>query len=470
MSSRRISHARIASLLLEAPLMITKRKLAAILTVVGPRIGYVAMDDWDDDEDDIAYSRERPAVQPVEGIAVVDIMGSLVKRARGMDAQSGLTGYESLEQTLLDAATNPSVKGILLNVDSGGGSTNGAFDLADFIYSLRSQIPIYAIANDNALSAGYLLASSAEQLWVTQTSAVGSIGVLAVHADQSVMDQKIGVKYTTIKYGDRKDDYSAHAPLSDEALENLQGEVDRLGDLFVEAVARNRSISSEAVKATQAAFITPDDAVANGFADAIGTQHDAIRALLDRVGNGRRRIVRSAATAAATGQRLTQSTKETPLVAGTTTPTKPAAPPPNPLAQPTEEEQQQQTGTEQEETTEQTEQQPAESDASQQQAAATQPAATAASLTTSTPLRMSPVEIHTLNSMCLVAGQPALLSTFISRGMTFDAAQKELLRTRTEAAGTEEIQSHVLPEAGTAKAARKPDSLLAAVKRRLGGK
>jgi ClpP class serine protease len=77
------------------------------------------------------------------------------------------------------------------------------------------------------------------------------------------------VKYATIFAGDRKNDLSPHEPLSDDAISDLQTEVDRLYKMFVAIVARNRNISVAQVKATQAALYFGDDALSLGLADEV---------------------------------------------------------------------------------------------------------------------------------------------------------------------------------------------------------
>ena len=81
----------------------------------------------------------------------------------------------------------------------------------------RKEKPIYAIANDAAFSAAYAIASSAERLFVTSTGGVGSVGVIAIHVDQSGFDEKVGRKYTAVFAGAKKNDFNPHEPLSDSA-------------------------------------------------------------------------------------------------------------------------------------------------------------------------------------------------------------------------------------------------------------
>ncbi len=272
-----LSH--IASRVFNTPLMIDSKKLAAILAVLAPRLG---LEPPAADAALLAEQRSRrPYAFTDAGIAVIEVSGSLVNRASGMDAQSGLTSYEQLGNEILEAATDPQVRGVLLRLDSYGGEANGAWDVASLIEEAARMKPVWAAVDDWALSAGYLLASAADRIWVTRTGGVGSVGIIAMHLDQSGWDAANGLRYTTIFAGDRKNDFNPHEPLSEGARSVLVAEVDRLYGMFVDAVARRRSLSAAAVRATQAGILYGEDSVAQGFADRVGTFRDALTAMTD---------------------------------------------------------------------------------------------------------------------------------------------------------------------------------------------
>jgi ClpP class serine protease len=130
---------------------------------------------------------------------------------------------------------------------------------------------VWAVANDAAYSAAYAIAASAQRLFVTETGGVGSIGVIALHVDQSVKDAKDGYRFTAVTAGAHKNDYSPHEPLSDAAKTELQGEVDRLYAIFTEHVAAMRGLDLDAVRATEAGLFFGTNAVAQGLADGIQT-------------------------------------------------------------------------------------------------------------------------------------------------------------------------------------------------------
>ena len=259
----------LASRLFGTPLLIHRPKLDVILSVVGQRIGMAdvpAMPAMD-----MAMYQRPPSAAAPDGIAVIPIHGSLVKRSLGMEAASGLTSYGEITAMLDAALADPLVSGILLDIDSPGGEASGSFELARRVREVAAVKPVWAVANDAAYSAAYAIAASAHRLFVTETGGVGSIGVIALHVDQSVKDAKDGYRFTAVTAGAHKNDYSPHEPLSDSAKSELQGEVDRLYAIFTEHVAAMRGLDLDAVLATEAGLFFGSNAVAQGLADGLQT-------------------------------------------------------------------------------------------------------------------------------------------------------------------------------------------------------
>ncbi|UXX40563.1 S49 family peptidase [Wolbachia endosymbiont of Oryzaephilus surinamensis] len=207
--------------------------------------------------------------QNIEKTAVIEIHGILTKKPGAFDVFLGMTSYEQIEEQITQALADSSIETIILEIDSPGGEVNGIFDLADFIYESRAKKRIVALANDDAYSAAYAIASSAEKIFLTRTSGVGSIGVIASHIDQSGFDEKQGIKYTTIFAGSRKNDLNPHEPINSEGLKSLREEIDRLYEMFVQLIARNRNLSIEAIKSTEAGLYFGEKAVEIGLADGM---------------------------------------------------------------------------------------------------------------------------------------------------------------------------------------------------------
>jgi ClpP class serine protease len=118
---------------------------------------------------------------------------------------------------------------------------------------------------------------------VPRTGGTGSIGVVTMHVDITGAMEKFGVKVTTIQFGARKTDFYPTTPLSDAARDRMQAEVNELGEMFVEMVARNRDISTAAVRKTEAATFLGTAGVEQKLADAVMSPQDAFDALLEEI-------------------------------------------------------------------------------------------------------------------------------------------------------------------------------------------
>jgi len=271
----------LATRVFDTPLLIAPQKLEVILGVLAPHLGLevpvpvaaVAMQ---------PASRKPYEVTP-DGIAIIPVEGTLVHKSYGMDAVSGMRSYVEIQQEVEDAATDPAVKGILLDVDSPGGEVAGVFELTDTIYAARSAKPIVAVANSNALSGAYLLASGAQRVYAGQSSSLGSIGVIVSHLDVTGSDEKLGFKYTIMHAGARKADFNPHVPLSDEARATIEAELNRTYGMLVKAVARNRGLPEASVRETEAARYFGEDAINVRLADRMGTRQDALAELRQAV-------------------------------------------------------------------------------------------------------------------------------------------------------------------------------------------
>jgi len=263
----------LASRLFGTPLLVARPKLDVILGVLGPRLAGAAMQPLD-----IAPSPARDPEITADGIAIVPVTGTLVSRSGHLVAASGLMSYGDIGDAVEVAANDPRVRGIVLDIDSPGGEVGGLFDLVDRIAAIRRACgkPIHAVANESALSAAYAIASVADSITVTQTGEVGSIGVVAVHVDESAADAKAGLAWTFVHAGERKVDGNPHAPLSSRARADIQADVDRLYARFVALVAAGRNVMPEAIRATEAGISRGEQAVRAGLADRVGTLRQAV--------------------------------------------------------------------------------------------------------------------------------------------------------------------------------------------------
>ena len=233
-----------------------------------------------------------------DGIAVIEISGVLVHRGAWIGQSSGQTSYEGIAAQLAGAASDPMVRGIALEIDSFGGEVAGVFDLADTIRAARSAKPVWAFVAEHAFSAGYALATQADRIILPRTGAVGSIGVVVMHADLSGQLSDAGVTVTLIHSGAHKVDGNPYSPLPTLVRERIQSEIDSIRALFAETVGagRGRRLTAEAALATEAECYRGADAVVAGLADEISDPASAFAAFADAIngrGNARNPIPRS---------------------------------------------------------------------------------------------------------------------------------------------------------------------------------
>lgn len=268
----------LASRLYGTPLLIARPKLEVILGVVARKLAGTTLATPPPATSDAGMTG---GLQVQEGIAVLPVLGTLVRRSSYLGAASGLTSYHEIESMAEQAFADPQVHAVLLEIDSSGGEAGGVFDLAQRLRQLAqaSGKPLWAIADEAALSAAYAIACAADRLWLTRTAEVGSIGVVAVHVDESLADAKAGMTYTFLHAGRHKVDGHPHAPLPAPVATDILADIEQLHEQFIALVAGFRRLPPEAIRDTEARVYRGEAALQVGLADQIGTHAEAITAL-----------------------------------------------------------------------------------------------------------------------------------------------------------------------------------------------
>lgn len=409
----------LASRLYGTPLLVARSKLDIILAVLGNRIG------WPEPQTALPIPPTRAMPDAPAGIAVIPVYGTLVRRSIGLEAASGLTSYGEISAMIDAALSDPGVSGILLDVDSSGGEAGGVFELAQRIRAADAVKPVWAIASDSAFSAAYAIACAASRLYVTQTAGVGSIGVIAMHVDQTARDAQEGYRYTAITAGDKKNDFSPHEKLSTEAHARLQAEVDRLYGIFVEHVSAMRRLDARFVRSTQAGLYFGPEAVTAGLADAQSSLDQVLSEFSTHLMASRSRNAapRSLSVSASNPKEI-QMTQEV-----VTLPATPEEPP---------------------KTADNIHQEIAEALPVKDEDTVKEAVATA---------RADAVAIAEL---CQLAGQPQRIAAFLAAGTSEAQVRRTLLAARADSA---EINSVIHPDAAAAPASPDQNPLIRAVKK-----
>lgn len=262
----------LSSLVFNKPLMVTQDYAETIAVVLSDRL--------DLDVEGLQIKSEakdqREASTTPKGIAVIPIIGSMSHRTTGIEAMSGMTSYATLQKQFEAAFNDPNVGSILMDIDSPGGSVAGAFDFRDYLMSKKGTKPVYALARDAMCSAAYLIGSTADKVYATQTARVGSIGVVAMHTDASGKMEKEGLKPTFISAGKFKTAGNPYEKLEGEKLKYLQDSVDESYDMFINAVADARGIDKKVIRDTEARVYGGKKAVEIGLADGIRTYESVL--------------------------------------------------------------------------------------------------------------------------------------------------------------------------------------------------
>lgn len=283
-AERRSSSVRIPNVLraiTEAPWAVRRETLDVVIEVASLRAAGQRFTEEQISERIGAGPSVQSGYSQQGAIAVIPIYGVIMPRATLFSQFSGGTSLTSLQQKLKAAANDDQVASILLDVNSPGGSVQLVPETAALIRQVRTKKPVVAIANTDAASAAYWLASQADELWVTTSGFLGSIGVYMVHDDYSAFNDKLGVKITYIAAGKFKVDGNPDEPLSETARGHMEQIVGSVYNMFVGDVAKGRNVATSAVQNGfgQGRMVMASEAVAEGMADKVGTFDDALQAL-----------------------------------------------------------------------------------------------------------------------------------------------------------------------------------------------
>jgi capsid assembly protease len=224
-----------------------------------------------------------------DGVALLPIEGVISKRMNLFSQISGGVSTQLLQDDFAAAMNDPLAHSILLLIDSPGGNIDGLQQTADDIRAARGVKPVYAFADGLMASAAYWIGSAAEKIFsASDTTAVGSIGVIAKHADYSEANKKDGVKVTTIRAGKYKALAQPDEPLTDEAHAELQSQLDHVYSVFVNAVAANRGVDAQTVlsKMADGKVFFGKQAIDAGLVDGISSVQDIISQLSQRAVTG----------------------------------------------------------------------------------------------------------------------------------------------------------------------------------------
>ena len=185
---------------------------------------------------------------------------------------------ENISQKLSELNKISNLKGVVLRVNSPGGSALGA----EMIYKALSdiQVPIYVSMGSTAASGGYYISMSGDKIFADKSTITGSIGVVSILPKVNKGAEKYGVNSSSINKGKYSDVYDPFTPLDDDSRNKITQSMTETYKEFKSRVTTNRKISDAKLETlAQGRIWLGEEAKSNGLVDEIGSLDDTIKAL-----------------------------------------------------------------------------------------------------------------------------------------------------------------------------------------------
>jgi signal peptide peptidase SppA len=212
-------------------------------------------------------------------IAIIPIQGVLSKDGPAYFGSS----YDTISNAVEKAASDSNVRRIVLAVDSPGGDVQGLPETAAVIAAAAKVKPVSAIVEGASASAAYWLTSQANDITLTPSGEVGSVGVRMLHIDASKMLADAGYKITELQSGVFKTEWSPYKPLSEEAVADMQPRLDAVHKDFLAAISRGRGNRPSAAivrsRFGEGRMFSANDALKYGLVDQIQSPREFYRSL-----------------------------------------------------------------------------------------------------------------------------------------------------------------------------------------------
>lgn len=281
-----IDHPLVGNRLINVPLLLREEKCEAVVAALMDKLGLRKLEGIDNTSLEAAQmrnasmfgfsepERHRPYAL-IDGVAIIQIHGTLMQRASGFMAWLfDVGGYNLIEAQIEQAMDDGEVRAILLDVDSPGGEVAGCFDLARKIRGYAKANggkPIIGAVNESACSAAYALISAADEIYMPETGMAGSIGVWTALVDLTRAFDKEGVSVTIIRAGERKARGGPYEKADRATIDKLYNWIEQTREQFATLVSDHRGITVDDVLAQEGDWFHGDETLSRGLVDGIGS-------------------------------------------------------------------------------------------------------------------------------------------------------------------------------------------------------
>lgn len=249
--------------------------------IASPSLSTIPLTDFVEEEQPVSL------FSPFNRIAIVEVDG-FIKQGRNQQdflyGQKG-TGSDSISHILDQISRDVTIKGVILRVNSPGGSMIAS----DHIYSeikrfrAKSNKPVYTSMGNIAASGGYYVSLGTERIFANPGTLTGSIGVVSSYQNVEGLHSMLGIERDVIKTGRYMDMLSPNREINEEELDILQNFQEKMYNVFVDRVAENRDISNEeAYEIAQGQLLTGEQAKSLKLVDDLGNFYDAVDKLAEK--------------------------------------------------------------------------------------------------------------------------------------------------------------------------------------------
>jgi len=221
------------------------------------------------------------AALAVVGIAAAFNGTSLARNSSDHIAKVRIEGTiledENLMERLDEIRKSPRVKGVILAIDSPGGTTAGGEAIFEAVRAVAADKPVVAQVGTLAASAGYMIASASDHIVARQSSIVGSIGVLAQFPNFTGLMDKLGISLVEVKSSPLKAEPSPFNPATEEEKAMIRSMVLDSYNWFVDLVVKRRGLPREQVLTlADGSIFTGRQGLEKKLVDELGGEKEAV--------------------------------------------------------------------------------------------------------------------------------------------------------------------------------------------------
>ncbi|MCK6417511.1 MAG: signal peptide peptidase SppA [Alphaproteobacteria bacterium] len=225
--------------------------------------------------DPLTYNAHRGQWKPASRVALIYVVGPIVQSELG----DGMAAAEEIAPAILEASEDPSIKVIVLRINSPGGSPVASESILRAVMLAKEKgKKVIVSMGETAASGGYWVASGAEHIFALPTTLTGSIGVLGGKVSIGELWKDWGVNWDqSVQWGDNAGMWSMNTPFTQSEAKRFNLMLDHVYDSFLERVAQGRNMKKEEVDAIAGGRVwTGRQALKNGLVDEIGGLHEAL--------------------------------------------------------------------------------------------------------------------------------------------------------------------------------------------------